>query len=40
MNVTAEMVKRGYTEEEIAKIWSGNTLALWRRVDEAAKALQ
>lgn len=40
MNVTAEMVKRGYTEEEIAKIWSGNTLALWRRVDEAARALQ
>ena len=40
MNVTAELVARGYTEEEIAKIWSQNTLALWRRVDAAAAALQ
>lgn len=39
MNVTAEMVKRGYTEEEIAKIWSGNTLALWRRVDAVAATI-
>ena len=40
MNVTAELVARGYTEEEIRKLWSDNTLALWRRVDEAAAALQ
>ncbi len=40
MNVTAELVARGYTEEEIAKIWSGNTMDLWRRVDEAAAALR
>jgi membrane dipeptidase len=25
-NVTLELVKRGYTEEEIAKLWSGNLL--------------
>ncbi len=39
MNVTAELVARGYTEEEIAKIWSGNTLALWRRVNAAAAGM-
>jgi len=40
MNVTAELIARGYSEEEIAKIWSGNTLALWRRVDSTAATLQ
>lgn len=39
MNVTAEMVARGYSEEDIAKIWSGNTIALWRRVDAVAAGL-
>lgn len=40
MNVTAEMVARGYSEEDIGKIWSGNTLALWRRVDAVAASLK
>jgi membrane dipeptidase len=40
MNVTKALIDRDYTEEEIAKIWSGNIIATWRRVDEAAKALQ
>ncbi|MBT5072403.1 MAG: membrane dipeptidase [Kordiimonadaceae bacterium] len=39
MNVTAELVARGYSEEDIGKIWSGNTLALWRRVDAVAAGL-
>lgn len=39
MNVTAELVKRGYTEEEIAKIWGGNTLSLWKRVNETRDRL-
>lgn len=39
MNVTAELVARGYSEEEIAKIWSKNTLALWRRVDAVAASM-
>jgi len=39
MNVTRELVNRGYTEEEIAKIWSGNTLALWERVNKAVANL-
>ena len=29
MNVTAELLRRGYTEEQIRKLWSGNTLRVW-----------
>ena len=29
-NVTLELVRRGYTEDEIAKIWGGNLLRVWR----------
>lgn len=39
-NVTLEMVKRGYTEEEIAKIWSGNLLRVLDETSEVAKELQ
>ena len=39
-NVTLEMVKRGYTEEEIAKIWSGNLLRVLDETSEVAKKLQ
>ena len=35
-NVTLEMVKRGYTEEQIAKIWGGNLLRVMERVEEHA----
>jgi membrane dipeptidase len=35
-NVTAELVKRGYTEREIAKIWSGNFFRVWRDVERHA----
>jgi len=35
-NVTLEMVRRGYSEEEIAKIWSGNLLRVWREVERVA----
>ncbi len=35
-NVTRELVRRGYTEEQIGKIWSGNFLRVFRAV-EAAK---
>ena len=28
-NVTLELVRRGYTEEQIGKIWSGNLLRVW-----------
>jgi len=36
MNVTAELVRRGYTEAEIAKIWGGNLLRVMERVEKVA----
>ena len=39
-NVTLELVKRGYTEEEIGKLWSGNLLRVWREVEDVAQRLQ
>ena len=35
-NVTLELVKRGYTEAEIAKIWSGNLLRVMGEVQKRA----
>ena len=40
LNVTAELVKRGYTEDEIEKLWSGNLLRVLDEVDAVAKKLQ
>ncbi len=40
LNVTRELVKRGYTEEEIEKIWGGNLLRVLSDVEETAKALK
>ena len=37
-NVTLELVRRGYTEEQIAKLWGGNLLRVWRAVERAATA--
>lgn len=34
--VTAELLRRGYSEEEIEKIWSGNVLRVMRAVEAAA----
>ena len=39
-NVTLELVKRGYTEEEISKIWSGNLLRVLDEVQEISNELQ
>jgi len=39
-NVTLELVRRGYTEEQIGKIWSGNLLRVWGEVEKVAKRLQ
>jgi membrane dipeptidase len=36
-NVTAELVKRGYSEVEIAKIWGGNLLRVMEAVEAVAK---
>jgi len=39
-NVTLELVRRGYTEEQIGKIWSGNLLRVWGEVEKVAKGIQ
>ena len=39
-NVTLELVRRGYTEPQIAKIWSGNLLRVMDEVQAVAKKLQ
>jgi len=39
-NVTLELVRRGYTEEQIGKIWSGNLLRVWGEVEKVAKDIQ
>ena len=36
-NVTLELVRRGYTEPQIAKIWSGNLLRVMEQVQDVAK---
>lgn len=39
-NVTLELVRRGYTEEQIGKLWSGNLLRVMADVEKVAKDLQ
>ena len=40
LNVTLELVRRGYTEEQIRKLWSGNVLRVWRDTERVAAQLQ
>jgi membrane dipeptidase len=40
LNVTLELVRRGYTEEQIGKLWSGNLLRVWGEVEKVAQKLQ
>jgi membrane dipeptidase len=35
-NLTRELVKLGYAERDIGKLWSGNFLRVWRAVEKAA----
>ncbi|GHE71776.1 dipeptidase [Roseivirga thermotolerans] len=39
-NVTLELVRRGYTEEQIAKLWSGNLLRVLDECQAIAKKIQ
>jgi membrane dipeptidase len=39
-NVTLELVRRGYSEEQIGKIWSGNLLRVMADVEKVAKQIQ
>lgn len=36
-NVTAELLSRGYSEADIAKLWGGNFLRVWEQVQNAAR---
>ena len=40
LNVTAELLKRGYSENEIALLWGGNLLRVLDKVEVVAKNLQ
>jgi membrane dipeptidase len=40
MNITIELVRRGYTEAEIRKIWGGNLMRVFRDVQAVAQQLQ
>lgn len=37
-NITAEMLKRGYTEDEIRKVWGGNFFRVFEAVEKQAHA--
>jgi membrane dipeptidase len=39
INVTRELVRRGYSEADIAKIWSGNLLRVLEEVEKTAAKL-
>ena len=39
-NVTLELVRRGYSEREVAKLWGLNTLRVWREVERVAAETQ
>ncbi|MEM9831220.1 MAG: dipeptidase [Bacteroidota bacterium] len=40
MNITVELVKRGYSEEEIEKIWGGNLIRVFKEVQAVAEQIQ
>ena len=39
-NVTLELARRGYSEDEISKLWGGNLLRVWREVERVASEQQ
>ena len=40
MNITIELVERGYTEQQIEKIWGGNLMRVFKEVQQVAKEIQ
>ena len=40
MNITIELVRRGYSEEDIEKIWGGNLMRVFRDVQSVAQEIQ
>ena len=39
-NVTLELVRRGYTENDVAKLWGLNLLRVWREVEAVSRDLR
>jgi len=39
-NVTLELVRRGYSEDDIRALWGGNLLRVWRDVERVAEEMQ
>jgi microsomal dipeptidase-like Zn-dependent dipeptidase len=39
-NVTAELLRRHYSERDIAKLWGGNFLRVWAEAQNVGKTLQ
>jgi membrane dipeptidase len=37
LNVTAELLRRGYSRDDIAKLWGGNFLRIWGQVQSLAR---
>jgi microsomal dipeptidase-like Zn-dependent dipeptidase len=37
LNVTAELLRRGYKEDDIRKLWGGNFLRVWEKAQSLAK---
>ena len=40
INVTIELVRRGYTEKQIDALWGGNVLRVMSEVEKVAKRIQ
>lgn len=40
VNVTAELLKRGYSEEDVAKLWGGNFLRVWTQARAQARGVR
>jgi membrane dipeptidase len=40
MNVTAELIRRGYSDEQIRKLWGGNLLRVWAENQRIASELK
>ena len=37
-NVTVELLRRGYSERDIGKLWGGNFLRVWAAAQKAGKS--
>jgi membrane dipeptidase len=40
LNVTTELLRRGYTEDQIAKLWGGNFVRVFRHVENVSEQLR